>query len=517
MKSQVTVWPILKPSSQRGHLHPLPSEEALQSAAEIILRRYGSRAITLLTSPRPLEDGRILPARLGANDCYVALEEACRKMARVAIRHHAEKAPSLPFEIALDTLFPDPVAYLCRCIRSVISDTERAARREPSVLSLEQPIAGEEEGLRLQDILADPSEAVYPEETLVNKEERSLFRQALAQALRALPKNYFEALKQDIAREKRRQAGEAVPPETDKERQTVCRARAALLRLLKEECDPDNSLLNLLIHPKTTRPRHHRTLALDWDEARTKALQNRLLQSTWAQRTTNPLAQPDVEEAVVNEVNFVDGVEPPSPEMRKTLRVLDTYTLGDKPTSRSPEAQALYEKAWQLRKEGKLQEAGENYRAAFAVDPTFYPALTEAGAVLIQQGKLREALQIYLAILADPKAGEERYLAATNIADIYITWFDAGRNREQNIQKALYYASIAVRRPTPMRVCNLLLAYAKDRYYREAKQFLETALKANWPQCPPEKLLQTLFQIRDPDLVSWWTWLEDEMGKENVA
>src|SRR5689334_17387707 len=55
-------------------------------AAETILRRFGARAITVLTSPRVLDDGRCLPARLSANDCYVALEEACRKMARVALR-----------------------------------------------------------------------------------------------------------------------------------------------------------------------------------------------------------------------------------------------------------------------------------------------------------------------------------------------------------------------------------------------------------------------------------------------
>ena len=55
-------------------------------AAETILRRFGARAISILSNPRTLEDGRTLPARLSANDCYVAMEEACRKMARVALR-----------------------------------------------------------------------------------------------------------------------------------------------------------------------------------------------------------------------------------------------------------------------------------------------------------------------------------------------------------------------------------------------------------------------------------------------
>src|SRR5690349_17275865 len=57
-------------------------------AAETILRRFGARAITMLSSPRTLEDGRVLPPRLSANDCYVALEESCRKMARVALRKY---------------------------------------------------------------------------------------------------------------------------------------------------------------------------------------------------------------------------------------------------------------------------------------------------------------------------------------------------------------------------------------------------------------------------------------------
>src|SRR5471030_3087200 len=49
-------------------------------AAEIVLRRFGARAISILTSPYQLEDGRWIPGRLSANDCYVALEESCRKM-----------------------------------------------------------------------------------------------------------------------------------------------------------------------------------------------------------------------------------------------------------------------------------------------------------------------------------------------------------------------------------------------------------------------------------------------------
>ncbi|HLH81291.1 MAG TPA: hypothetical protein VKV29_13540 [Chthonomonas sp.] len=522
MKTQVTVWPLPKPPETCGRPEALLNDETLRKATDTVLQRYGARAVTLLSSPRPLEDGRLLPPRLSANDCYVALEEACRKMARVALRqyHAAAHLQGVDFSTALDSLFPDPVAYLSRCIRSVISDAERIARREVPTVSLDQPIGDEDEGLCLRDVIADTSEAAYPEASLIEKEERARFRQALAQALRALPQNYLEALKHDIARERQRQQGQYVPPETDRERQAVCRARATLLRLLRQQCDADNPFLHVLLQSKTAPGRRQnaqpKSSVATWNEARKEALRSRLLQSTWAARSANTLdPQGNVDEAIVNEVSFADGVEPPSPEMRKTVRVLDTYTIGDRPTSTSDEAQALYEKAWQLRKGGKLEEAVVYYKRAFEKDSMFYPALTEAGATLIQQGHLREALQLYQLILTDSKAGDERYIAANNIADIYLTWFDAGRNREKNIERALYYAQIAVQKPTPMRVVNLLLAYVKDHYYIEAKRALETALKANWPSCPPDKLLQTLFQIRDPDLVSWWNWLETELGKEN--
>ncbi len=72
-------------------------------------------------------------------------------------------------------------------------------------------------------------------------------------------------------------------------------------------------------------------------------------------------------------------------------------------------------------------------------------------------------------------------------------------------------------KPTPMRASNLLLAYVKDRFYVEAQKVLETVLKNNLPECPSEKFLQTLFQIRDADLVAWWNWLDGELGKETNA
>src|SRR5689334_18727267 len=67
-----------------------PADADLVSAAEQILRRYGARVISLLTSARAMDGGRTVPARLSANDCYVAMDEACRKMARVALRKYRQ-------------------------------------------------------------------------------------------------------------------------------------------------------------------------------------------------------------------------------------------------------------------------------------------------------------------------------------------------------------------------------------------------------------------------------------------
>jgi hypothetical protein len=129
----------------------------------------------------------------------------------------------------------------------------------------------------------------------------------------------------------------------------------------------------------------------------------------------------------------------------------------------------------------------------------------------MQTGNLSDALKIYLSIVERADAGEQRYIAANNAADVYLTWFDAGRNRDRNIEQATRFAQLAMEHPTPMRACNLLLAYAKDRYYLEARQVMDSVLQANLPSCPPEKFLQTLFQIRDADLVAWWNWLDSEL------
>ena len=59
----------------------------------------------LLTGARPADDGRLIPARLSANDCYVALDEACRKMARVALRKFRQSQPDTDFGGALPAIF----------------------------------------------------------------------------------------------------------------------------------------------------------------------------------------------------------------------------------------------------------------------------------------------------------------------------------------------------------------------------------------------------------------------------
>ena len=61
-----------------------------------------------------------------------------------------------------------------------------------------------------------------------------------------------------------------------------------------------------------------------------------------------------------------------------------------------------------------------------------------------------------------------------------------------------------------------MLAYVKDRYYIEAQKVMDTVLKANRPDCPADNFLQTLFQIRDADLVAWWNWLDGELGKDEI-
>lgn len=489
-------------------------------AAETILRRFGARAVSNLSQPRTLEDGRVLPPRLSANDGYVALEEACRKMARVAIRKF-ESDPVLQagsFSDALDQIFPDATAYLARCIRSVISDTERVVRRDVPTISMDQPLAGGDGGntLTLADTFATEETAAQPEEALIDQDERQQFRAALMQGLQAIPKNYLAALQRDMAREREREAGVKVAPESANERQTICRARAALTEILRRECGVDNPFVRLLAQQRSSRVRQKSTPSPNWTAERQNDLFRRLMSSSWTERAAHAANPEDnLEEAVVNEVSTGVNTAPPSPEMRQAMRVMDIYTLDNDPKSEIAEAQIAYGQAIAARRAGKVEEALRLYRVAYEADPLFFAAYNEVGVMLSRAGNLRDALKVYLTIVENPRAADQRYVAATNAADIYLTWFDAGRNKERNIERATFYARLSMEKPSPMRACNLLLAYIKDRYYVEAQKLMDTVLQADMPTCPADKFLQTLFQIRDADLVTWWNWLDGELGKGN--
>jgi tetratricopeptide (TPR) repeat protein len=490
----------------------------LVSAAEQILRRFGPRAITMLTASRLGDDGRSIPARLSANDCYVALDEACRKVARVAVRKFNQSyAPDgREFSECLDEIFPDPAAYLARAVKSVIADEGRAVRRELPAVSLDQPLGSDdgEGSLHLVDTVAEKESWKLPEQSLVERDEKQQFRSALSQALTKIPANYLEALKRDVARDRERQAGVKVSPETDRERQTVCRARAALSSILIRECGEDNPFVRLLMQQRSSRVRKKAQPSTAWTGERQEALFRKLMQTSWTDRAA---VQPEekVDEAVVNYVHDTKTVAPPSPEMRQAMRVLDIYTV-DRPVPQGERARDLYEKARALRQAGRLEEAVKHYKACFESEPTFIEALNEVGVVNNQLGNLRDALKAFLAIIerTSDDSSDHKYIAATNACDIYTTWFDAGRNRDRNIEQAIHFGKLAMRKPTPMRACNLLVAYVKDRYYDDAKRVMETVLTANSPACPSEKFLQTLFQIRDADLVAWWSWLDGEMGKD---
>ncbi len=493
----------------------------LVGAAEQILRRFGARAITMLTSTRQTDDGRAIPARLSANDCYVALDEACRKVARVAMRKFSQSyAPDgREFGECLDEIFPDPPAYLARAIKSVIADEGRQVRREIPAVSLEQPLGSDDGGaLHLGDTVAEHETWKLPEQALIERDEKRQFRAALSAAFTKIPANYLEALKRDIARDRKRVAGGSVAPESDRERQTVCRARAALSTILIRECGEDNPFVHLLMQQRSSRVRKKVQPTASqgtFSGERQEALFRKLMQTGWTERASDPrqLAEDKVDEAVVNYVHGASSVAPPSPEMRQAMRVLDVYTV-DKPAPKSEHARELYERARSLRQAGKPEDALKYYKACFEAEPAFIEALNEVGVVNNQLGNLRDALKSFLSIVERDPAGDHKYIAATNACDIYTTWFDAGRNKERNIEQAIHYGKLAMQKPTPMRACNLLVAYVKDRYYDDAKRVMETVLRANAPECPAERFLQTLFQIRDSDLVAWWSWLDGELGKD---
>ncbi len=490
----------------------------LMGAAELILSQFGARTVTFLSSPRLMPDGKMIPARMSANDAYSALEEACVKMARVAVRNYTSHVSlqDYSFATALSKIFPDPVAYLARAIRSVLSDEGRAARHEVPTVSLDQPVSTlGDNAICLRDTLADPSSESRPEEVLIEQDEKAEFRAALSKAMEQLSPSYYNALQADLDRERRRERGEPVGPETDRERQNVCRARAALAKLVSRQCGRENIYSQIVAQPRAPRATPKVRRNAGWNIDRQTRLFERILQYSWQQRAAGAAGDcPNMEEAIVNEVNAPRTQEPPTPEMRRMMRVMDTYTLNDNPIAGDAAAQCLYDSARRERKAGNLESAIRLYREAYEAQPAFYAALNEASVLLMQLGRLREALEQFLLIIDRPDSGGERFIAATNAADIYLTWYDSGRNRDRNIERATLYARLAMQRPSPMRASNLILAYVKDRYYLEARQVLESMVAQNSAQCPAQKLLQTLAQIRDSDLIAWWYWLEEELGKE---
>lgn len=483
------------------------------SAAEEILRCYAARAITMLTSCHNVPDERSTYCRLSANDCYVALDEACRKMARVAVNRYKKQNSGYRFEEVLGELFPDAAAYLARAIKSVIADAERLERREPVTISLDQPIAGMNGAapLLIGDTFPETNIDKMPESSLIEQDDKKRFYASLQKSLNSIPANYLNALNRDIQREREREQGVHLLPETAKERQTICRARAALSTLLTRECGDDNPFIQNLKRQRSNRvPR--KTQPSAWTGERQEKLFRRLMQTGWAQRDA-VLPDDRLGEALVNEVTTAGTVAPPSPEMRAAMRVMDIYTVSH-PVPSTEGAAALYSRAKQSRTAGRLEEALSLYHSCWEAEPSFIEALNNVGNLYSQLGKLREALKVFVQIIEMNPPGDHKYIAATNAADIYLTWYDAGRNRERNIELAQQYAKTAVEHPTPMRVCNLLLALVKDSYYEEAQKLLDQMMQCNAAGWSTEKFLQTLFQIRDRELISWWSWLESEMDKE---
>ena len=158
------------------------------SISESILRQFGPRAITMLTAPRQAQDGSTFLPRLSANDAYAALQEACKKMARVTAARIAKDGllSLMSLADAIRAAFPEPAAYLARCIRSVISDAERLSRHEPITLSLDAPLRRTVEGnsFTLAEYLPETDFEKQPETAFLDASDRSQFRSALSIAIR---------------------------------------------------------------------------------------------------------------------------------------------------------------------------------------------------------------------------------------------------------------------------------------------------------------------------------------------
>jgi len=100
---------------------PVDEKQRQNDLAQIIRERYGARAVSIVTDPERA-------GRLSVNDVWVALYDACHKMSRVALRRHEARGGDDDTPLALETLFPEPLAYLICSLLSVVQDARRVRR-----------------------------------------------------------------------------------------------------------------------------------------------------------------------------------------------------------------------------------------------------------------------------------------------------------------------------------------------------------------------------------------------------
>jgi hypothetical protein len=492
----------------------------------VIRERFGARAVSHIAASVPVR----------VETLWAGMYDACHKMARVACGRYAKydgecrtrgETP-LPFADSLNTLFPapsTPAIYLACAIRSVLKDASRTWRKVAGreALSLDDPVfAGKRSALTIGDRLEERLPRRLPEEALreqAARQERAAVVGALPVALAALSADYRAAIISQRERKARREAGEPLRPMTAPERQRLSRAREALLReiarLLGERARADNTVFQALCagQPRQEAKRRHaakRAPASEpWTEARQERLFRHLTEGGWARRA-RALPGGNVEEAVVHELNAARAAPAPGKAFRKAVRVLDRYGM-KAPTPQGAQAAQQWDEARELRRAGKLEEAAAAFLACHAAEPEFVEARIAAAVTLFRLGQLDAARAHYLDIIRRCPQGAYRSVAASNLSEIYLTWFRIGRgSKELHIGEAVCYAQMGMAQPSPARAANLLLAYVADRRFYEAEAFLTEVFAANDPACLPEDLLRLLAQIRDNDLIAFWNWLEEK-------
>jgi len=506
---------------------PVDEKQRQNDLAQIIRERYGARAVSIVTGPERA-------GRLSVNDAWVALYDACHKMSRVALRRHEARGGDDDTPLALETLFPEPLAYLICSLLSVVQDARRIGRIEKAeadrttsldagLSNLDGAGANGSFSPMLARRLVEDRALLLPEAALLHAQERQDWKinaRALDAAARALPAAQTEVILADLRR--RRLLQSALPPASDVQRQRLRRARKALAKraecLLRasETCESEPPWFGDkagAVRVNRSSPRRAvgalpvPTTEEGWDEKRLGALlRERFGDAAWTERVTSPNG--DVEEAVVHDIG--GGGDAPSAALRAAVRVMDRAALKASPVPRTEAAQTLWDEGRSLRKQGKLEEATRAFRACNRAEPSFSPARIAGGVTLFRLGRLAEARDLYLDVARNPNAGADRFVAASNVSEVYLTWFRTGHgDKERNLNLALYWATRGLEQPTPARAVNLLLAYVEDRRFREATGALRALLVARPETCPPDALLRTLSQIQEPSLLAWWRWLEN--------